>query len=375
MKKVLCLFFREPQQDGYLNTYKYYVFSEFFKKNFNIQILSFEKIQEHKVVFPKDSANTFGKICNLILGKPIRLTHYWSDNFLEEYISILDIFNPDIIYVEHLVMMQYVLKKNNNAKIIFYDDESVLFQKSFGLINSLKEKIKNFRLSNFETKALNSSDLILTISKEEKEYLQTETKKNVLWLPWPININKYEFSWTGNKVNSKFIILFLGNFIHYPNREALKIIVKNIYPALKNNRNILFRIVGINLHLVKKYIPNEFEVHEDVADVRPFLRTSDLFIAPIYSGGGMRIKVLEAAAIGIPLLISPLANFGFAFESEKDCFIVRNSHKFIDRIYDIINMDKEKLNEITANARKRIKMDFDEKKVKRQLLRLIKGLE
>ncbi len=372
-RKILFLFYREPRVDGYYNTYKHYVFLNACKEKFNVRYLTYEKIVDGKLVTPKDAPGTINKIGNLFLGKSSRITHYQSKSFFREYLSILNEFNPDIIYVEHVVMMQFILRKTNGAKIVFYDDESVLFQKSIGLLHGLKEQVKNFNLEKLEYQGLKSSNLILTITDEERDFLKNLTNNRVVTVSWPIDLSKYSYSF--NPYNDKrFNILFVGNFSHYPNREAAKIIVKEIFPKFKNNKKTVFTIVGINTQRIKNILPKGIIVFENVPDVKPFLERADLFIAPIFSGSGMRIKILEAAAIGVPLLISETANFGFNFENNKECIIAENKNEFAFMIEKIINKSKKEMREISLNARKIIELNFSREVIGKKFINYLEEL-
>ena len=82
-----------------------------------------------------------------------------------------------------------------------------------------------------------------------------------------------------------------------------------------------------------------------------------MFIAPILSGAGMRIKVLEAAACGIPLLHSPLANLGVNFD-EKEASICHNAKEFINAIEAKIGKTENELMTETKQARLRIEHNF-----------------
>ncbi len=69
---------------------------------------------------------------------------------------------------------------------------------------------------------------------------------------------------------------------------------------------------------------------DNVKDVREFYWNSTIFIAPIFYGGGLRTKLLEAAACGIPIVISSLANNGFNFEDGNELIIAKTEKDYVE---------------------------------------------
>ena len=108
-------------------------------------------------------------------------------------------------------------------------------------------------------------------------------------------------------------LLFTGTFAHLPNRDAARWLAAEIMPAVRRRRpNALLRIVGHRpppevLGLAGPGI----EVIADAPSLEPYLATAAVVIAPVRSGGGMRMKVLEALAKGKAVVTTPLGAKGF----------------------------------------------------------------
>ncbi len=272
----------------------------------------------------------------------------------DSYTKTLKEFKPDILYVDNLVMMQYPLSLHPNIKILFYDDESQLFVKSKKTRKSLTEKLKNIGLVKEEIKSLNIAETTFCITNEETNFLHSLGYNSVLTLPYSIDVEHFHYNW---KPPINFTVLFVGDFSHYPNREAARIISSKISPAL-SGLNIQFIIVGRNINRIKKYLSQKIITYENVDDVRPFYWNNSLFIAPLFSGGGMRIKILEAASCGIPIIMSPLANLGVNLEQAKDAFIEDSTSGIIQLIKRIYNSDRSDLFNVSLNANKKVKSHF-----------------
>jgi glycosyltransferase involved in cell wall biosynthesis len=114
-------------------------------------------------------------------------------------------------------------------------------------------------------------------------------------------------------------LLFTGTFAHLPNRDAARWLAAEIMPAVRRQRpDALLRIVGHRpppevLGLAGPGV----EVIADAPSVEPYLAAAAVVIAPVRSGGGMRMKVLEALAKGKAVVTTPLGAEGFtAFGTE-----------------------------------------------------------
>ncbi len=108
-------------------------------------------------------------------------------------------------------------------------------------------------------------------------------------------------------------LLFTGTFAHLPNRDAARWLATEIIPAVRRQRpQALLRIVGHRpppevLGLAGPGV----EVIADAPSVEPYLASAAVVVAPVRSGGGMRMKVLEALAKGKAVVTTPLGAEGF----------------------------------------------------------------
>lgn len=362
MKKLLALHYRPPFKNGRSNSFGQYYFHQVFKGKYEVKGLAFGEKNEHlddfKIIPLQRSS--IKKIVKFVFGiKSVRLTHFDSNNFSKAFYEEIEEFNPDIIYIEHIVMMQYLIGFKTKAKVILFDDDSFLYSKKNQLEGNYYQRIRNYRLTEFEKQALDRANYIITITDEEKSFLESLGYKNIYWVPYGVDRNYFSFNWTRPKVNS---ILFVGNFDHYPNREAIKFLVSEVLPLLPKLECKL-KIVGRNIHRIKKYLSKEIEVFENVEDMREYYWNSTLFVAPIFSQAGLRIKVLEAAACGIPVLLTPLANLGIGF-NKNEAFVTDNISKetFATKILEIVSnfeiIAEERLINMSQLARRKIENKF-----------------
>jgi glycosyltransferase involved in cell wall biosynthesis len=111
-------------------------------------------------------------------------------------------------------------------------------------------------------------------------------------------------------------LLFVGNFTHQPNRDAARWLARQIMPAvLAREPRARLRIVGSSAPAEILALAGEaVEVISDAPSVEPYTEAAALVVAPVRTGGGMRMKVLQALAAGKAVVTTSRGSEGF------DCF-------------------------------------------------------
>jgi glycosyltransferase involved in cell wall biosynthesis len=122
-------------------------------------------------------------------------------------------------------------------------------------------------------------------------------------------------------------ILFTGTFSHLPNRDAARWLAREIMPA------VTATVPGARLRIVGSSPPREvlalagpqIDVIADAPSIEPHLAAASVVLAPVRSGGGMRMKVLESLARGKAVVTTPLGAEGFTEFGEELPFEVADS--------------------------------------------------
>ncbi|HZL57853.1 MAG TPA: glycosyltransferase, partial [Bryobacteraceae bacterium] len=111
----------------------------------------------------------------------------------------------------------------------------------------------------------------------------------------------------------------------YPNVEAASSFARNIWPRLRDTLpESRLMIVGANPTPQVRALRDiaGVTVTGTVPDVRPYYRDALAAIVPLRTGGGTRLKILEAMAAGVPVVSTPLGAEGLAVTSDRDILLV-----------------------------------------------------
>src|SRR5208282_4382115 len=123
----------------------------------------------------------------------------------------------------------------------------------------------------------------------------------VVIVPNGVDLDRFEFM-PKNSTGGR--ILFLGGMDYIPNLDSAEYFLTDIFPLIRSHLpEAKLSIVGRDLVKINKTRPSEsIEFHENVADIVPYFRGSDVLVVPLRMGAGTRIKILEAMASGLPVV-------------------------------------------------------------------------
>lgn len=133
-------------------------------------------------------------------------------------------------------------------------------------------------------------------------------------------------------------LLFVGNFVHRPNLQAATWLVEQLFPRLRSRfPGLRLWIVGDNATdaLRKAAFPG-VTVTGRVPDVSSYLDRAAMVVTPLTSGGGMRVKVLEALAAGKAVVSSPLAIEGLQIQSGTHALVASDLEEYVGAVAGLV---------------------------------------
>jgi len=222
-----------------------------------------------------------------------------------------------------------------------------------------------------EIEVYKNSDSLWVVTDKDGEVISEEVK-NV-----PISIipnihpkikNSKIFEETEN-------LLFIGNFWHQPNVDAIDYFLNEIFPLVqKQLPEIKIYIVGDNVpkHLLSLTTDNVIFTGF-VQETEPFLKMARISIAPLRYGAGMKGKVGEALSWGLPVVTTSIGAEGMNLNHYENVVIADNPQLFAKEIINIYD-DKVLWNKISKNAKIKVEQNWSPERVEINLRKALAGM-
>jgi len=223
-----------------------------------------------------------------------------------------------------------------------------------GLRAKIRASYRWMSLLNYETRAAKKFDRVVTMTRSDARYLRSYAPGADI-RAIPIGVDTRHYAPRELVSDQMPHILFLGNFRHTPNVEAVGFLKDHLMPAFPD---IQFRIAGDNLPegLLDGTGARAMGYQADTRCL--YERPNTIVVAPLFSGTGQRVKLLEAFAMGVPVVTTARGAAGLDVRNGTDAIIAETPGQFRAAVADL--RDSTELREnVGANARRMITERFD----------------
>ncbi|WP_282787682.1 glycosyltransferase [Flavobacterium croceum] len=210
--------------------------------------------------------------------------------------------------------------------------QTTLINDTHDFLTSQYQNYKDFELGNYfrnEIKNLKYFDYILTISVEEKYlFSQFIPENNVKLVPHGLPVQH------NTEVNKHcdFDILYVASDNSH-NVQGSHWFFTNVFPKI--NQNIKILVIGKIVNHLEVEAPNITKI-ERVEDLSQYYQNSKITICPMFSGTGLKIKVIESLSFGLPIVCTEKGVDGLINKSNNGCLVTNDSDTFAKSITQLI---------------------------------------
>ncbi|AKV94690.1 hypothetical protein ACP86_00025 [Marinobacter sp. CP1] len=206
-------------------------------------------------------------------------------------------------------------------------------------LKSLYFRLEASRLYRSEKYYCSRSDLNLTCSDEDADSMQNLIP-NARFTTVPNGVDiSYFYPNQSVQVVKKSIVI-VGGLSWYPNREAVEFFIRRIWPTLKERiPELVVDVIGRGpttemLRLAES--DQRFRVHGFVDDVRDYLWQAQVYLCPIRTGGGTKLKILDALASGCCIIADPFSCKGINVTNGVNVMYARTPKDYVDEIIKLL---------------------------------------
>lgn len=316
MKKILYITYRYPYPltDGsrirqfnigkiLAKKYKVDLFALNDGYGYNMNDLKLGKVFDNLEFFPFTKIRgNINVLKSLLNDKPLQVNSFFLKEVFNKFKKMIFENDYDTIFCSHVRTAEYARPFQISKFLDFIDCQSAHYEEaSERNVNFLWNQIYKMelkRLKNYEMKMVEEFDKTFVTSPYDSEKLKVKPTVKPLVIP---NGVKPELLKRKNKFGEENWIVFLGKMDYNPNVDAVKYFTSEVLPLL--SKKIKFYIVGTNPSKeVLRLQSDRIKVTGFVEDPYEYLEKAKVVVAPIRFSGGIQNKVLEAMALGRPVV-------------------------------------------------------------------------
>ena len=273
----------------------------------------------------------------------------------------------DVVQLEYTPLAQYGGDYRQIVTALFEHD--IYFQSIgrqlghfIGFLSEWKARVEYLRALRYELRSLGRFDQVQVCTMANRDFLLSFLPKLAprlrAGLRAGIDTSQYRFRPEGRE---PLTMLFVGSFRHDPNRVAVDWFVREVLPlVLARQPRARLVIAGSDppaAHTYADYAAN-MEMQGYVEDVREPLARYAVFVCPILGGSGVRVKLLEAFAAGIPVVSTRVGAEGLARKDGEFCALADDPAGFAERVVGLFEDGKEAA-AMAARARAEVEANWD----------------
>ncbi|MDX2249268.1 MAG: glycosyltransferase [Bacteroidia bacterium] len=288
-------------------------------------------------IFPLTRFGIFWNLFLTIFSRhPFQVGYFFRPSVKHELDKILETEKPDRVFCQLIRMYEYTAGWQIPLLLDYMDCFSVGMARrakhaGWGLKSFLNWEAK--KLARAEILAARRFDLRTIISEQDRLLLPEGVQKEVYIIP--NGIDTRFFSRQTENISAEYLIVFVGNLGYFPNVNAARFLVRKIMPEVWKvlpNAKVLLAGARPAPGVMALTQNPRVVVSGWVEDIRTAYIQGEIFVAPLFTGSGQQNKILEAMAMGVPCITTPLVNNAIGAAEETEILLADTPESFATQI-------------------------------------------
>ena len=210
-------------------------------------------------------------------------------------------------------------------------------------LNRLVYKLEAAKMLRYERAAVARFHHVIAVSEHDRKLMSAMTDETgISVVPTGVDLQQFRAARTGADDATEPLVIFVGSMDWEANIDAVDYFCREVWPAVKQAvPEARFRIVGRNPHSrVKKLAGDSIEVTGTVASVIEHYREAAVNIVPLRIGGGTRLKIYEAMAMGKATVSTSIGAEGLDVNDGRDILLADSPEKFAESLIALLRNDQ-----------------------------------
>jgi glycosyltransferase involved in cell wall biosynthesis len=288
----------------------------------------------------------FHFLSGLITARPFMVSKYRNRKYAQTIERLLVNKDFKVLYIESLAptdaLRTLPLSVRQRVKVVYraYDivfETLASYAKGLGKTpTALTVRIDALLSRRYERWVWNHCDLIVNVTRRMGELMVHECPdvvSKILHFPISVDVSGAQ-PWYNR---STCRALYVGTAHYPPNLTGLQWFLKECWPRVIDRQpSAIFEVVGRGGDLLQPVQPS-VRIHNYVQDLSSFYNTADVFVVPLFSGSGVRLKILDALTHNLPVVSTTAGYAGLDLEPGKNILVADDSEHFASHISSLFD--------------------------------------
>lgn len=337
------------------------------------QLSGCERVESYPAVPPK--VNSAGFVMALVRSWFSRLpVDLWKSQvpaLREEVSGLLERGEFDVCIADFLVAVPNVPLRSNVPIVYFSHNVEYMIWKRLcenetSLLRRMLLKIEWLKLKHYEEMVCRKTSLTIAVSAEDRNLLAANVPEaDICAISTGVDIDYFK-PMAMKEVPLELV--FTGSMDWHPNQDAILYFIDAILPLIRKEcPEVSVSVVGRNpsLRLKKHALKSNISVTGTVSDIRPYIARAAVYIVPLRVGGGTRIKIFEALAMGKAVVSTTVGAEGLPLDPNKHFLCADRPEDFARAVVSLLR-DPELRKNIGTAGRQLVAEHFSWEQVSRE---------
>jgi len=308
-------------------------------------------------IFTDTSINIVDAFTDLVTADNYNISRFFSPDMDIRLIRLLSEETFDVVLLESLFTTPYLptIRRYSKARIVLrsHNLEHVIQERlANNERNPLKKPYRRFlarQLKEYETAVLDRVDGVAAITPADAEHFSSHGARTpIVVIPFGVDPNEYPVTDPAGAP----VFFHLGSMDWLPNVEGVRWLLDNVWPrVLKAHPKAKLHLAGNKMpkDLLERDMPG-LHVNGRVPDANTYMGKRHVMVVPLFSGGGMRVKIIEGMAMGKCVISTAIGAEGIGYTDGHDLLLANSATAMAGIIGSLIE-DPARARTIGLNAR------------------------
>jgi len=274
-------------------------------------------------------------------GLPLQSGYFFSRRANRKIKALIAEYNPDHLFAQLSRTARYLMDVPIKKTLDYQDAFSYGLKRradKSGWPMTAVFRLEHKRMQAFEKEIFDKFDNKIIISEQDRRFIPHADNKTITVVRNGVDM---DFFHPLSRKKTREIV-FTGNMNYPPNVDAARFLAKEIMPLVWQKKpDALLLLAGASPHAKVRNLENaRIKVSGWLDDIREAYAGSRVFIAPMRMGTGLQNKLLEAMAMKIPCVTTPLANAALKAKEKKEILTGNSAKELADALLFLLENDE-----------------------------------